>query len=240
VDEEQKMRATDIMTKTVATIRGDASIQTAIAAMVYRHVSGLPVTDEKGKLIGVITEGDLLRRVETDTGRRRAGWLEFLRGPNKAAHDYVRTHSRRVDDLMTREVVTVTEDSTLDEIVDIMEQKHIKRVPVMRGDALMGVVSRADIIRAVARALNEEPIVPLSDAKIAERLEEEMKNGEWGGAESVNITVHEGVVALEGVIFNDGLRPALRVAAQNIPGVKAVEDHLVWVEPVTGMSLGAS
>ncbi|HEX3349083.1 MAG TPA: CBS domain-containing protein [Acetobacteraceae bacterium] len=233
------MRAADVMTKTVTTIRSDATLGEAIAAMVGGHVSGLPVTDPNGKIVGVVTEGDLLRRAETDTAPHRPAWIEFLRGPNKTARDYVLTHSRRVDDLMTPNVISVDEDTDLGGIVTLMETKHIKRVLVMRGDALMGIVSRTDIVRAVAQAIAEEATAPLSDAAITERLEQEIRERNLGTAESVGITVKDGIVKLEGVIFNDGLRPALRVAAQNIPGVKAVEDHLTWVEPVTGMSLAA-
>ena len=233
------MRAADVMTRTVATVRADTPLKDAIKRMVDSRISGLPVTDAAGKLVGILTEGDLLRRTETGTGRKRAGWLEFLLGPNKAAAEFVRTHSRRVEDVMTPDVLTVTEDATLDDIVELMERKHVKRVPVVRGDALIGVVSRADLIKAVGLAMAGEDEAPLGDVGIRERLEAELQGKHWGGAESVNITVLDGVVSLEGVVFNQGLRPALRVAAQNIPGVKAVEDHLVWVEPVTGMSLGA-
>jgi CBS domain-containing protein len=233
------MLARDIMTRAVATIQPDTQIADAITRMLANHVSGLPVVDAAGRLVGVLSEGDLLRRSETQTGQKRSKWLEFLIGPAHLAQEYVHTHSRRVEDIMTRDVLTVTEDTPLEDVVNLMERKHIKRVPVMRGDALVGIISRADLVRAVGQALREAQGINPSDEAIRDQLCDHLAQQSWCGAQSITVTVTDGVVSLDGVIFNESVRPALRVAAQNIPGVKAVEDHLVAVEPVTGMAIGA-
>src|SRR5260370_14938230 len=148
------MNAADVMTRIVITVGHHASIGEAIRLMLDNHVSGLPVVDDGGRPVGILTEGDLLHRSETGTERHRPRWLEILMGPGRMADEYVRTHGRKVDEIMTRELVTVTEDTPLYEIVQIMERRRIKRVPVLRGEALLGLVSRADLLRALAHALD--------------------------------------------------------------------------------------
>jgi CBS domain-containing protein len=138
------------MTGRVVTVAPDASVLEAIRLMLERHISGLPVIDASGALVGVITEGDFLRRVETGTERKRPRWLELVLGPRRLAEEYVHTHARRVEEVMTREPITVTEDTPLDDVVKIMERRRIKRLPVMRGSQLVGVVSRANLLHALA------------------------------------------------------------------------------------------
>ncbi len=207
--------------------------------MLDKHVSGLPVVDDGDRLVGILTEGDLLRRSETGTERHRPRWLEMLMGPGRMADEYVRTHGRKVDEIMTRELVTVTEDTPLDEIVQIMERRRIKRVPVLRGEALLGLVSRADLLRALAHALDEKSAATTGDDDIRERVLAEIAKGTWAPRSGLSILVKEGVVVLDGVILDEKEREALRVAAENVPGVKGVEDHLVWVEPVSGTVIDA-
>jgi CBS domain-containing protein len=138
------------MTGRVVTVAPDASVLEAIRLMLERHISGLPVIDASGALVGVITEGDFLRRVETGTERKRPRWLELVLGPRRLAEEYVHTHARRVEEVMTHEPITVTEDTPLDDVVKIMERRRIKRLPVMRGSQLVGVVSRANLLHALA------------------------------------------------------------------------------------------
>jgi CBS domain-containing protein len=181
-----------------------------------------------------------LRRCETDTEARHSGWLDLLLGPGRLASEYVRSHGRTVRDVMTESVISVTEDTPLADIVKLMERRHIKRVPVTRGEALVGLVSRADIVRVLAAKLNAtHPGGDVTDAAIETAVTAELAHARWANAHNVTIRVNAGVVTLEGVIFNEAVRPALRVAAENTPGVKEVEDHMVWVEPVTGATLGA-
>ena len=234
------MLARDVMTRAVATVRPDTNLAEVATRMVADHISGLPVVDDAGRLMGVITEGDLLRRWETGTEAHHAGWIDLLLGPGRLANDYVRSHGRTVRDVMTETVVSVSEDTPLADVVKLMEKRNIKRVPVMRGEALVGLVSRADLVRALAQKLNAAvPAGAVCDTAIETALVAELTNAKWANSHNVTVSAHDGVVTLDGVIFNEAIRPALRVAAENTPGVKAVEDHMVWVEPVTGTALGA-
>jgi len=228
------MNASDVMTRTILSVRPDAVIAEAIRLMLDNRISGLPVIDEGGQLVGILTEGDLLRRGETATERHRPRWLEILMGPGRLAEEYVRTHGRRIAEVMTRDPVSVTPDTPLKEIVELMERHRIKRVPVLDGDAPVGILSRADLLRGLAGALAAAPAVATSDEEIRERILAELARAAWVPRDGIAITVENGVVDLNGVILEEKERDALRVAAENVPGVTAVEDHLVWVEPVSG------
>jgi CBS domain-containing protein len=226
------MKAGDIMTRRVLTVGSLASIDAAIEIMVVNRISGVPVVASDGKLVGILTQGDLLRRVETGTSDRHLTLLNLLIGPRDRAADYVRTHSRRVDDIMTAEVVTVTEETPLNEVVDLMEKHRIRRVAVVRGDRLTGVLSRADLVAALGRKLAELPLPGASDQDIEARLSAQLHGLPGLENSSVTLRVRGGVVTLSGVIHDQRLRGAIRVAAENIPGVVAIEDHIVFVEPL--------
>ena len=233
------MNASDVMTRKIVSVRPDAAIAEAIRLMLDNRISGLPVIDAAGRLVGVLTEGDLLRRGETGTERQRPRWLEILMGPGRLAGEYVRTHGRRVSDIMTRNPVSVTPDTPLKAIVELMERHRIKRVPVLDGDVPVGILSRADLLRGLAGVLDRVPAAATSDEEIREHIFAELARAAWVPRDGVAITVANGVVDLNGVILDEKERDALRVAAENVPGVKAVEDHLVWVEPVSGTVIDA-
>jgi CBS domain-containing protein len=233
------MLAQDAMTRTVITVAPETTLLAAATHMLDAHVSGLPVVDTDGKLVGILSEGDLLRRCETGTERRHAGWVELFLGPGRLATEYVHTHARTVRDIMTESPVTVGEDAELADVVTLMERRHIKRVPVMRGAALVGMISRADLVRLLVQKIGSFPQSAADDTAIRDALRAELMDTKWANAHNVSVSVHQGVVTLDGVLFNEALRPALRVAAENTPGVKDVEDNMVWVEPVTGAALGA-
>ena len=228
------MKAADVMTRDVMTVRPETPVAQAIRLMLDNNFSGLPVMNADGKMVGILTEGDLLRRSETGTERHRPRWLEILMGPARIAGEYVRTHGRKVEDIMTTGVVSVAADTPLDEVVSLMERRRIKRLPVLDGDALLGIVSRADLLRSLLKALEAPHNETLSDDQILEQILAELKKAAWVPRDGLSITVREGVVDLNGVVLEEKEREALRVVAENAPGVKAVEDHLVWVEPVSG------
>ena len=144
------MKVRDIMTSPVVSIEPESAVLEAVRIMLQRHISGLPVIDKEGRLVGIVTEGDFLRRAETGTQRRRPRWLEYLVGPGRLADEYTRTHGRKVHEIMTAGALTVTEDTPLDEVVRLMEKRRIKRLPVMRGNAVVGIVSRANLVHALA------------------------------------------------------------------------------------------
>ena len=233
------MNAADVMTRSVLSVTPDAPLVEAIRLMLDNHVSGLPVIDETGQLVGILTEGDLLRRGETGTERHRPRWLEILMGPQRLASEYVRTHGRKVGEIMTREPVSVAPKAPLDELVELMERHRIKRVPVVEGDKPVGIVSRADLLRALARRIDEQTAAVVGDDEIREHILVELARVAWVPRDGIEIAVENGVVNLNGVILYENEREALRVAAENAPGVRAVEDHLVWVEPMSGTIVDA-
>ena len=233
------MNASDIMTRNVVSVGQDALIKDAVSQMLDHGISGLPVLYGDGKVVGMLTEGDLLRRDETGTERHHPRWLEFLLGPGQLADEYVRTHGRKVGEIMTKNVISVAEDTPLAKIIQLMERRHVKRLPVLRGGALVGIVSRADLMRALARLLDKEPGPTSNDNEIRQRVLAEMARTGWAPRAGITVAVDDGVVELHGVIVNDKEREALRVAAENVPGVKAVRDRLVWVEPVSGTVIDA-
>ena len=231
------MRAADVMTPDPVCISPDASITDAIQLMLERKFSGLPVVDARGALVGIVTEGDLVRRTETGTQRKRSGWLEFLVGPGRLATEYLQARSRKVEDVMTPDVRTVTENTTLDEIVHLMERHQINRVLVMRDGKLVGIVTRANLLHALASVIDEAKPGPTSDASIRVRSYAELKTQRWAPISLINVVVRNGVVHLSGTLFDERQRGAIRAAAENIPGVKAVKDYFVWVDPVSGMPI---
>ena len=232
------MRAVDVMTVDPVSISPDASIVEAIRLMLQRKFSGLPVVDGTGALVGIVTEGDLLRRAETGTQRKRPRWIEFLIGSGRLANEYVQASGRRVHDVMTYDVHTVNEDASLDDIVQQMERYQIKRLPVVRGAQVVGIVSRANLLHALVSLATAAPPPAKTDVAIREVLLAEFEKLAWAPAALVDPVVKDGVVELWGTITEEAQREALKVCAQNIPGVKAVVSHLIWIEPMSGMAIG--
>jgi CBS domain-containing protein len=192
--------------------------------MLQYAISGLPVVGATGHLVGIITEGDFLRRPETGTGRRhRPRWLEFLLGPRRLADEYVHSHSRKVEEVMTREVVTVAEETPVGEIARLMERHRIKRVPVIRDNRVVGIVSRANLLRGLARLADEAPTATANDLALREQILAELDAQAWGRRAPIDIVVRNGIVQLWGPVSDERVAQALRVAAENVPGVKSVE-----------------
>ncbi len=233
------MIASDVMTRNVISVPPDATIADAVALMLDRGISGLLVVDHGGTLAGIVTEGDLLRRDELGTGRRRSWWLRLIASPGRQAADFTRTHGRKVADVMTQDVISVSVKSPLEEIVALMEEHRIKRVPVLDDNKVVGVVSRADLLRALAVAAREHAVAAGDDPTIRNRILETLGREPWAPRTTLNVTVVNGVVDLWGTISNDQERRAICVIAENTPGVKKVIDHLVFVEAYTGTVIEA-
>jgi CBS-domain-containing membrane protein len=229
------MKAKDVMTRTVVSIDQDATVLQAARLMLQHHISGLPVVDKEGALVGVLSEGDFLRRSETHTERRRSRWLEFLMSPGRIAGDYVHSHGNKVSEVMSSDLKTVGEDASLEDIVALMEKHRIKRVPVLRGGKLVGIVTRSNLMHAMVSLARVSSPGAQSDAAIREKLLAEFKKEQWAPVATTNVVVHDGVVDLWGMIVDERQRNALKVAAENIPGVTRVKDHLVWIEPTSGV-----
>jgi CBS domain-containing protein len=231
------MKAKDVMTANVVSIDPDQTVLQAARLMLQHHISGLPVVDSSGNLVGVLSEGDFLRRRETQTEHRRSRWLEFLMGPGRIASEYTRSHGSKVGEVMTRDVRTVDEDTALEDIVELMERHRIKRVPVMRGTKMVGIITRSNLMHAMVSMARSAPAVAKDDAAIREQLMAEFKKQEWAPVGMINAVVKDGVVELWGAIVDERQRAALKVAAENAPGVKGVKDHLVWIEPISGVAI---
>jgi len=231
------MLAGDVMTREVISVASDASAMQAGALMLKHQISGLPVVDSSGVLLGIISEGDFLRRAELGTQRSRPRWLAFLIGPGRLASEYVHACGRKVKEIMTPNHYTVTEATPVTEVVQLMERHRIKRVPVVCGRRLVGIVSRADLLRALARRARATETVATNDVEIRERVMAELRRQSWAPLDLINIIVRDRIVELRGTITEDSARQAMVVATENVPGVHAVHDHLVWVEPVSGMTV---
>lgn len=229
------MKAQDIMSRRVITVKRDSDLQQAIAIMLEHGISGMPVTNENGALVGMLTEGDLLRRSELGTERRRPRWLEFLIGPGKLAAEYTHAHGRSVADAMSESLHYATPDMPLQQVVDMMERQRIKRVPVLDQGRLVGIITRANLLRALALAAPALPASSPSDQQIRQQLQTELAASAWAPCSMLDVVVQQGEVHLYGTILDGREREALCVAARNTPGVTAVHDHLVWCEPTSGM-----
>jgi CBS domain-containing protein len=233
------MNASDVMTRNVISVPPDATVADAVELMLERGISGLFVVNAAGTLAGIVTEGDLLRRDELGTERRRSWWLRLIASPSRQAADFTRTHGRKVADVMTRDVISVNADAPLEDIVALMEAHRIKRVPVLQGDRVAGVVSRADLLRALSVAARGSAGTAPDDRTIRDHILDTLAREAWAPKTTLNVTVVNGVVDLWGTIGNDQERRALCVIAENTPGVTKVIDHLVFVEAYTGTVIEA-
>jgi CBS domain-containing protein len=233
------MHAQQIMTRRVVTTTEESSIADAAKLMLQERISGLPVMNGTGKLVGIVSEGDFLQRTEIGTKRRRAAWIEFFTGPGKLADEFVHQEGRRVSDVMTKEPITVDGETSLTDIVDLMERKGIKRLPVVRGDELVGIVTRANLLQAVANLSRDVPDPTADDDHLRHRILMTIEKQLWRPI-GLNAVVRNGIVDLSGIITDDRQRQAAVTAARNFAGVKGVHDHLCWVESMSGYYIGGA
>jgi CBS domain-containing protein len=230
------MRATDVMTTGVITVGENATVPEAAKLMATHGISAVPVVDKNDRVIGMVSEGDLLHRAETGTERRRSWWLEMMSSTNRLASEYITSHSGKVKDVMTRDVMSVTEDTPVADIAVLLETNRIKRVPVLRDGRLVGIVSKANLVRALAMTNSEAPNeAEIDDRSIRENLLAELKAQKWAEVSPANVTVKDGVVHLWSSYLSEEEKRALVVAAENIAGVRRVEDHM---RPVPAYLLG--
>ena len=226
------MQVRDVMTRNVISVAANETILKAAQLMLQNRISGLPVVDAQGKLVGIVTEGDFLRRGEIGTQRQRPKWLEFLVGPGRLAAEYAHASGRKVDEVMTPDPSTVTEDNSLETVVELMERRRIKRLPVLRDGRMVGIVSRANLMHALASLARYTGVPAGDDSTIRDRILAAFASARW--APNVNVVVHNGIAELSGIITDERERKGLIVATENVAGVKEVHDHLVWVEPMSG------
>lgn len=224
------MQAQDIMTTPVISIDASASIADAADLMLTRRISCLPVTRD-GAVVGIVSEGDFLRRKELGTQRVRPRWLEFLTGPGKIADEYVRTNGRRVDEVMTTDVVSAPPGISLAEIVELMGRHNIKNMPILDGGRMAGIITRSDLLRALLRILPKSGAATDDDEVIRRNIVAELQGQSWSGGDLIGVAVDKGNVELNGAIFDERQRKAAVVAAENVAGVKKVTDKLFCAGP---------
>ncbi|CCB67248.1 MULTISPECIES: CBS domain-containing protein [unclassified Hyphomicrobium] len=227
------MKASDVMTTKVISIRPDATLSEMIKKMLDHRISGLPVVSEDGKLVGVVTEGDCLRRAETGTEVKRSFWRDMLTGSETLANEYIRTHGRKVSEVMTRDPISVSPDTELSEVIHVMEKNRIKRVPVVKDGAVVGILSRANLLQTLS-GLVRNTDVDDTDADIRKGVIAALGTLPWAANEFLNVTVKDGVVDLWGCYTAYRQDEAAVVATENVPGVKQVRNHLSWVDPMSG------
>lgn len=218
------MHARDIMSAPVVTAGPMSTVPELAKLMVNWRISAVPIVDQE-KLVGIVSEGDLVRRAELGTERKPASWLQLLFGAIDVAQAYSQAHAQKASDIMTRDVVTAEPTASLAEIADLLETRHVKRIPIVSNGALVGIVSRSNIVQALATS-KAKLEVPLDDLHIRKAVLEEFSRQPWAGASLLNVTVKDGIVDLWGITPTDAERKAIRIAAECQHGVKAVNDHM--------------
>lgn len=223
------MKAADVMITNVIAVGPDACVQDVARILLDSRISAVPVIAADGKLLGIVSEGDLMRRAEAGTGRRRPWWLAILTGREVLANEYIREHSRRVTDVMTRNVVTATADTPLSTIANLLEKNAIKRVPIVEEGKVIGIVSRANLLQALASpgTRAKGAATGADDSKIRETVLSQLKAEPWTRPSLINVIVQDGAVELWGIVDSASEKKAVRVAAEVTPGVRAVNDNLI-------------
>lgn len=229
------MHARDIMTSPVLAVGPETTVLEIVKLMLERRISAVPIVDDKDKLIGLVSEGDLMRRTEIGTERHRSWWLSAFTGAVSLAEDFVKSHGVKASEIMTKEVLTAREDTPLWEIAETLEKKKIKRMPVLRNGRIVGIVSRSNLLQALT-AQRERLTAPSSkdDRAIREELMKVLKSESWPDMSHLNIVVLHGTVHFWGLVNSDSQRDALRVAAEGISGVRQVVDHTLNATTLVG------
>jgi CBS domain-containing protein len=221
------MIASDVMTRDVITVSPDDLVQDVAKVLLKHRISGVPVVDAVGKIVGIVSEGDLMRRAETDSDAQRSWWLRTLVGSETLARDYVRSHARRVSDIMTADVLTASPDTPLRQLAATMERKRIKRLPIVQNGKIVGIVSRANLMQAFASTeiLSAVPAAA-DDKEIRERVLSRLRSEKWSSPNSINVFVDKGTVELWGAVNTESEHKAIRIVAESTPGVALVKDNL--------------
>ena len=221
------MRAIDVMVRDVVTVHPDTDVTDAIKLLAEHDVSALPVLDKEGKLVGVLSEADLIHRAEIGTEKHRPWWLEAVTGASTLAEEFAKSHGKKVGEIMTDGVISVAEETPLSEIAALFERKRIKRVPVVKDGKLVGIVSRSNLIQALASAVGHIDRHDETDRQIRLQLLSSLKDEPWTGFGERNITVSDGVVHLWGLVGSEAERKALLALAEGVPGVARVADEMI-------------
>lgn len=228
------MKAQDIMTKTVVTVRPDTPVHEIAALMVEKHISGIPVVSDNGNVIGLVSQTDLMHRAEVGTERKRKWWFRAFADSNTLARDFVKAHGHKAQDIMARHVVSVRADAELRDVADILDKHKIKRVPVVQDGKLVGIVTRGDLVRALSLAQLAKADRKVDNASLHKSIKERMHKHAWINESFVNLVVNDGVVEIWGYVDSLDQQRALRVLVEETEGVKQVVDKVTVGAPYRG------
>jgi CBS domain-containing protein len=227
------MKAADVMVSNVISVGQDASVQEVAEVLLRNRVSAVPVLGPKAELVGIVSEGDLMRRPEAGTERRHSWWLGLIASNEGLASEYIKSHSRKVVDVMTRRVVTATPDTPVADVAALLEKHAIKRVPIVKDGKIVGIVSRANLLQALA-SLKNVPPGTTDDASIRAKLTSKLANEQWTKPSLLNLIVRDGTVDLWGIAYSQTEKKAVRVLVESTPGVRAVNDNLIVPSTMSG------
>jgi len=221
------MKAADVMVSNVITVGVNTSIGEVAAILLNNHISAAPVVDEKGDLVGIVSEGDLIRRPEIGTAKRHSWWLDLITNKWASATEYIKSHSRKVADVMTRDVITAKPDTPLGDIAAMLERNRIKRVPIVEGGKLVGLVSRANILQALASATKKLPsLTTANDSELRKKVQSRLAAEPWRPT-MLTVTVQDGTVDLWGLVHSTEEKKAAQLATETTPGVRAVVNNII-------------
>jgi CBS domain-containing protein len=222
------MIAADVMVSNVITVRADTSVEKIAETLLANRISAVPVVNEAGGLVGIVSEGDLIHRVEAGTERHRSWWLELLTGKEILAREFVKSHARKAEDVMTRPVITVKPSTPLGELASLLEKHRIKRVPVVNDGKIVGIVSRANLVQALVRIGNKSaPAASVEDSTLHDNILAQLRSTSWADASNISVVVNNGTVELWGIVDSEIEKNAIRVAVEVTPGVRQVSNRLV-------------
>jgi CBS domain-containing protein len=219
------MNAGDIMVRDVIAVGPETAVREVATLMLERRISGVPVVDAERRVLGIVSEGDLIRRPEIDTDHARAGWLGMFVSAEDRARDFVKSHGRKAGEVMTRPAICVSPGTPLTDVVRLMERHRVKRLVVVEQGRLAGLVTRADLLRAMVTH-PDAAFAPSSDQALRARIEQVLRGEDWADGAYVFVQVEKGVAHLWGTVESEAQREALVVAVRGVHGVKDVAAHL--------------
>jgi CBS domain-containing protein len=221
------MNARDVMVSDVVTVGPDDPVSKAVQLLVDHDISALPVVDANQRVIGILSESDLLHREKIGTEKHRAWWLEAVTPPSVLALDYAKSHGRRVAELMSENIISANEDTPISEIATLLEKHRIKRVPILKDGRLIGIVSRSNLVQALASVYPRPEQDHLTDRGIRSAILARLAEQSWTDFGERNVVVSDGVVHLWGLVGSPEEHKALLALAESVKGVVEVSDEMI-------------